>query len=182
MRLVNKTKHSTSGLRIMLYDLAQKANISTRGVSVEVRRASRNLHGLCYPSQKRVILWLLNTSKTNDIAYIWLHELAHTTNRNRKLYAAGHGQKGQRQADTVAERVSGVMRQDVTWQKQDWQLEPTFLIYPTKARAAEALKQRKHPSGKPRIDGWIFRLSPKSKRGKWRLEHKYSKAKDQRLN
>ena len=166
----------------MLYDLVQKANISTRGVSVEVRRASRNLHGICYPTQKKIILWLLNTSKTSDIAHLWLHELAHTTKRNWKLYAGGHGVKAQRQADTVAERVSGVTRQDVTWQKQDWQLEPTFLIYPTKAEALMAVDNRRYPLGKPRTDGWTFRLSPKSKRGKWRLEKKYNKAKDQRLD
>ena len=182
MRLLNKTKHSTSGLRIMLYDLAQKANISTRGVSVEVRRASRNLHGLCYPASKRIILWLLYTSRTDDIAYVWLHELAHTTNQNHKLYAAGHGQKGQRQADAVAERVTGITYQDIIWHKEDWHLEPTFLIYPTKAKAVEALEQRRYPFGKPRTDGFAYRLSPKSKRGKWRLAHKYSKTKDQRLN
>ena len=145
------------------------------------RRASRNLHGICYPSQKRIILWLLDTSKTDDIAYIWLHELAHTTHGNRKLYAAGHGRKGQKQADAVAGRVTGIPCHDVTWHYQGWQLEPTFLIYPTKVKAVVALKQRRSPFGKPRIDGWSFRLSPESKRGKWRLECKYNKAKDQRV-
>ena len=134
MRLLNKTKHSTTGLRIMLYDLAEKANISTRGVSVEIRRASRHLHGICYPTQKRIILWLLNTSKTSDIAHIWVHELAHTTSKNKKLYAAGHGQKGQRQADVVAERVTGVRHQDVTWHNNNWRTQ-TFPKYLTKKTA-----------------------------------------------
>ena len=174
MRLLNKTKHSTTGLRIMLYDLAQVANISTRGITVEVRRASRNLHGLCYPDRKGIILWLLNTSNTDDISHIWLHELAHTTRRNRKLYAAGHGQKGQKQADMVAERVTGITRDAVTWHSQEWRLEPPGFSYQTKAEALKALTRRRNPFGKPDSRN-MYRLWPKSRRGNWRIERKTKK-------
>lgn len=134
MRLLNKTKHSTAGLRVMLYDLAQKANISTRGVTVEIRRGSRNLHGVCYPYQKKIILWLLNSSKTDDIAYIWIHELTHTTKRNTRLYAGGHGIRAQRQADSVAEKVSRVAKTDVRWQDNNWRTR-TGSLYHTKKSA-----------------------------------------------
>ena len=134
MRLLNKTKHSTTGLRVMLYDLAQKANISTRGVTVEVRRASRNLHGLCNPYSKRITLWLLGTSKTDDISFIWLHELAHIIPRNKRLYASGHGVKAQRQANNVATKVLGITSKDLHWAENNWRTR-TFPKYPTKKSA-----------------------------------------------
>ena len=134
MRLLNKTKHSTSGLRIMLYDLAQKANISTRGVTVEIRRASRNLHGICYPYPRKIILWLLDTSKTDAISFIWLHELAHITPENRKLYAGGHSIKAQRQADSVATKILGITQENIVWQNNNWRTK-TFPKYPTRKSA-----------------------------------------------
>ncbi|MCJ7828378.1 MAG: hypothetical protein MUP81_01390 [Dehalococcoidia bacterium] len=134
MRLLNKTKHSTTGLRIMLYDLAAKANISTRGVEVEVRRGSRNLHGVCYPYERLIILWLLNSSKTDDISFIWLHELTHLTPRNKKLWAGGHGVKAQRQADAVAEKVLGITSEDLQWHENTWRTN-RFPKYPTKKLA-----------------------------------------------
>ena len=134
MRLINKTKHSTLGLRVMLYNLASEANISTRGITVEIRRGSRNLHGVCYPYGSKIILWLLNSSKTDDIAHIWIHELAHTTPRNKRLFASGHGVKAQRQADTIAEKITGVARKDVTWRSRDWTTR-TWPKYRTKKSA-----------------------------------------------
>lgn len=181
MKLINKTKHCTSGLRIMLYDLAQKANISTRGVTVEIRRGTRNLHGLCSPYERIITLWLLDSSKTNDIGFVWLHELAHLTPRNRKLYALGHPLKGQHHADKLAEKVLGITKNDLTWRTQDWKLEPVYANYPTKAKVLQALKQRKYPCNESRTDGWKYRLSSKSKRGCYRLEMKYNKNKDDRL-
>ena len=172
MRLLNKTKHSTRGLRFMLYDLASQANISTRGVTVEVRRGSRHLHGICNPTQKRIILWLLNTSKTDDIAFLWLHELAHTTPRNRKLYACEHPSKAQEQASNVATRVTGITEAELEWHSRDWRLEPTYMSKTTKKEALAALHYRRFSNGKRRTDNKLFQLSPKSKRGKWRLEYK----------
>lgn len=134
MRLLNKTKHSTTGLRVMLYDLAKKAHISTKGVTVEVRRASRNLHGICYPYHKRIILWLLNTSKTDDIAFIWLHELAHISPRNKKLWLGGHAKKAQDHADDVATRVLGITHTDVVWTGNEWKTA-RFPKYPTRKSA-----------------------------------------------
>ena len=141
MRLINKTKHSTPGLRVMLYDLASKANISTRGVTVEVKRANRHLHGICYPWDKRITLWLLNTSKSQDISFIWLHELAHTTPWNRKLYASGHGSKAQKQADSVATRVLDVAAHEVNWHSKDWRTR-RFPRYPTRKLALTDLNNR----------------------------------------
>jgi len=134
MRLLNKTKHSTTGLRRMLYDLATQANISTRGVSVEIRRGSRNLHGLCYPYEKRIILWILNTSKTQDISWIWLHELAHITSKNRKLYASGHGIKAQRQADALAIKITGINCEELQWRANTWRTK-TWPKYPSRKLA-----------------------------------------------
>ena len=164
MRLLNKTKHSTAGLRVMLYDLAAKANISTRGVTVEIRRASRNLHGVCYPSSKKIILWLLNTSKTDDISFIWLHELTHTTPRNRKLYASGHGIKAQRQADIIATKVLGITKEDVAWRNTNWRTR-TFPKYPTKKSAL--MDKENNRACFPTL---IWRLVRKIYKGKkWRV-------------
>lgn len=171
MRLVNRTKHSTSGLRVMFYDLAEEAHISTRGISVEVRRAIRNLNGICYPATKKIILWLLNDSKTKDISYLWLHELEHTTPKNRRLYSAGHARRAQIQANNLATKISQVDVNEIKWRNNDWRLEQR--VYPTKAKALMALQGRLNPFGLSRTDGWHFRISEKSKRDKWQLEMKY---------
>lgn len=168
MRLLNKTKHSTSGLRIMLYDLAQKANISTRGVTVEVRRASRNLHGLCFPHSREIVLWLLNTSKTQDISFIWVHELAHLTPRNRKLWAGGHGIKAQDHADSIATKVLGITAKDLKWDENNWR--PYGSLYKTKAIAL------KEPNNRDCYPDWQWRLVKvgiRIKKGwRWQWKHK----------
>ena len=169
MRLLNKTKHSTAGLRVMLYDLAAQANISTRGVTVEIRRGSRNLHGCCFQYERRIILWLLNSNKTQDISFIWLHELAHLTNRNMKLGASGHGIKAQRQADAVAAKVLGITSKDLKWHENKWRLFSKWWHYNTKAEAQKKLRfYRDSVWGENKS----IRLSAKSKRGCWRLEYK----------
>jgi len=139
VKLNNKTRHSTAGLRRMLYDLAQQANITTRGITVEVRQGTRNLHGICYPHSKKIVLWLLRDSKTKDIAFIWLHELTHTTKRNQRLYATGHGIRAQKQADAVAERITEYTKSDIKWRNgwRTWR----FPACPTKVSAKRLLKE-----------------------------------------
>jgi len=136
----------------MLYDLAQKANISTRGVTVEIRRGPRNLHGVCYQYEKRIILWLLDSSKTDDIGFIWLHELAHLTPRNMRLGASGHGIKAQRQADAVAEKVLGITHKDLKWREKSWRTRG----YPRSPTRKTALAHHPDPEGK--YPAWQFRL------------------------
>jgi len=144
----------------MLYALAAQANISTRGVTVEVRRGSRNLHGVCYQYEKRIILWLLNSSKTQDISFIWLHELAHLTPRNMKLGASGHSIKAQRQADAVAEKILGITHKDLKWHEKSWRTRQ-HPKYPTKKLALA-----NHPDPEDKYPAWRFRLIKTRHEGK----------------
>ena len=173
MKLTNYTKHNTSGLRAMLYDLAAKAHVSTRGVTVEIRRGTRYLHGIAYPYSRKIILYLLAKSKTQDIGFLWLHELTHLTKRNRKLYALGHGRKAQAQAEMVATKVLGVNQDEIKWHNNAWHTRqhPAFQTNKSALNAAREYRQK--------YTAWHWRVARvKSDREyPYRLQWKYNSSK-----
>lgn len=115
MNLINHTPIETAGLRSLLYEYAAKANISTNHWLVEIKKAREHIHGVCYLFEWRIILWLHPDTKPQDIAYIWIHELQHTTPNNRRLFINGHGVRAQKDAYRKAECVVGIARSDVQW-------------------------------------------------------------------
>ena len=167
MKLINKTPLKTANLRVMLYSYAEKAGISTRGLQVEIRRARRAIHGLCFPGTRKILMWLFPYTKSQDIAFIWVHELQHLTPKNRRLWAARHRSKAQKDASAKALKVTGTTMNEVSWYKQGWILGPKWWTYSTKVEALKGLRMRQE--GMPNKS---FRLSPKSKRGCWRIERK----------
>mgnify|MGYP001587804034 CR=1 FL=1 len=118
MKLINKTKLKTSSIRVMLYDYAHKAHISTRGVIVELRTARQCIHGLCIPDHRAIFLWLFPETKSQDMAFIWVHELQHLAPKNRRLYALGYACKGQINANKKAEQVVGIKLSNITWRSK----------------------------------------------------------------
>lgn len=192
MKLANKTSHSTAGLRAMFYDLARKAHVSTRKLTVVVLPSRRHVHGWCDTDRRLITLYLLRESTTSTISFLWVHELAHLTPHNKTLYRHGHSRKGQAHADAMAARVTGGKHEDMKWHKeQGWRKLRYRPAYPTKALARQELQklrypynlltsdQRYSPDGK-RKDGFSFRISPKSRRGHYWLEEKYIARNDKR--
>ena len=79
MNLINHTSIETTGLRSLLYEYAAKANISTNHWVVEIKKARKQIRGVCYLFEWRIILWLHPDTKPQDSLYLGPRASPHDT-------------------------------------------------------------------------------------------------------
>jgi hypothetical protein len=164
MRLINKTKRDTKELRALLYTLAHKAHISTRGIVVKVVEAKVGLRGRAYvrPTgeiidnfKALIVLGLLKKNTAQDIAWVWVHELAHTTKDNIKFRSFN---KREITADKLAQRITRADWLDIHWLPKGQRLLEPGYVYKTRKEALAVGEYVKKTLGVSVVIGWCEKV------------------------
>ena len=115
MKLTNTSRLSTERLRAIFEDVARQAGHSLRGVTIEVHRGTKRLHGMAWKTQQLTKLWLPDNAQDDSIRFLFAHELAHLVQPHLK-----RKKDREARADEFALHTTGMDRKRVVWRKDVW--------------------------------------------------------------
>lgn len=78
------------------------------------------LRGVNYIDDKIIKIWVMPESNDNELGFLFLHELAHSTDHNKKMWHCNNKKDrhaAQEDADKVAQNVLGINEEDLCWRK-----------------------------------------------------------------
>ena len=115
MKIVNTTTMPLNRFKRLLNRVISQTGIHHPGLTVMVYECAERPHGLCTPFEKKIEIWIMNVTSDDEICFLFAHELAHLTDENIQMLLKGLGNNAELHADSIAERVTGLMREELQW-------------------------------------------------------------------